>query len=704
MSGENVSWSDKVAAAGDEASRRALLAQIGAWRATRLSDVVAQRHAADAMARLHNALGDNAAAEREARSLVSLCQTHPKAQAGELRRAQGLLRHVGGGKAVVGPRDGGRKERRGSKRRDERRDGKSRDGSKQRDAGKGRSGSKARGGSRKGERVAEAMKLARAGRWDDANQALAGGRGPSTQLARTWIRLAWALSAPDDAARVAGAREVEAWLAEQLAGRAEKAAPAAEKSARADKPARAEKAERAEKAAAKAPAEPLPPHALDELLGEQAPRRWRDRLKLIEAAAAAQPERLDELASLALDHHVAISGERSPAPWLANLTSSALAQGGTSTRQRVDDLLARGVFAASLYAETPFAALVELRRALEGAGHEVSSVRRGVLSRDEPIDRRVWTLRGVVNGTEILFAEAPASDEAWPGDLAQRIGARLPELCPQVALFAPGAGNAALRDAAAKAGVRVVESSDAAERLAALAELKPASTEAPANSASAVGDALSGLLAEGVPEAEALDAANNAFRRAYQAFRVARPVLDARTDDQADAARAAFLQSIDRVAPEHVRVPEGASWAVQLATRGVETGLLSDSSRFGGPGVGVVIDVAKALAAAGVEVGRVHHGVSRRELRNDEILTTLESDFPGLWRLEAGEVEVAVLAELAPESRVAATRLLLDDKARVVVVPVQGDMLSWWRSVGGADPIGWTGDEAADVAAAVKAL
>ena len=48
MSGENVSWSDKVAAAGDEASRRALLAQIGAWRASRLSDVVAQRHAADA--------------------------------------------------------------------------------------------------------------------------------------------------------------------------------------------------------------------------------------------------------------------------------------------------------------------------------------------------------------------------------------------------------------------------------------------------------------------------------------------------------------------------------------------------------------------------------------------------------------------------------------------------------------------------------
>lgn len=689
MSAVMKQWSDDISGATDEASQRALLGRIGVWRATKLSDMVAQRQAAGAMARLHQLLGDNPSAEREARSLISLCQTHPPAPKEHLQQAQALLRDLGGAKAIVGPRPS-RDDR--NDRNDRRERGRKGTDKPTRGDTDARRDANPRGDkSPRGSRIGAAMELARTGRWEEANQALSGGRGAQSQLARTWIRLAWALSAPDDSARVAGTREVASWLEEHLE---HKAGTSSDRSTGPERKA----ASTSGATAQSKPATPAPTHALDTLLGTTAPKRWRDRLQLLEDAVLAYPDRVDRIAALALDHHVAISGERSAAPWLANLTSTALAAGGTETRAAIDDLSARGVFAVSLYEEPVFSELVDLRRAAEAAGWTVTSLRRGVLSRGEPADRRVWTFRAEKDDTEVLYARAPESSEAWEKDLGTRIARRLPELCPRVAVYAPGAGNASLVTAAEAVGVAVVSDPTAASVLSQLSELNEA--KAPPTPK----DALTELLSEGVPDDAALDEAVATFSRAYQAFRVARIVLDERSDAQAPAARTAFLRAIDRGVPEHVRVPEGTSWAVRLAATGHDTGLLSDDSRFGGPGIGALVAVATGLAETGFTVDRVQIGASKRERREDPVLEPLDAPFGGLWRMKVGDVEVAVLTDLTPEGRVAATRLLTDESPRVVVVPLDGDLLSWWRSTGGADPIGWTGSEGRDVTQAVREL
>jgi hypothetical protein len=364
----------------------------------------------------------------------------------------------------------------------------------------------------------------------------------------------------------------------------------------------------------------------------------------------------------------------------------------------MDALTAKGAFAVSLYGESAFDELVDLRRASDAAGYNVVSLRRGVLSRGEPADRRVWTFRAEKDGVELLYARAPESDVPWEKDLAVRIANRLPELCSRVALYAPGSGNDALRAAAEKIGIHLVTDTSTDALVASFATL--AVSTAPPSPA----DALRTLLATGVPDDAALDEAVGAFGRAYQAFRASRPVLDERTDSEAHAARLAFLKSVDRVAPEHVRIPEGTSWAVRLSAAGVDTGLLSDTSRFGGPGIDTVVGIATGLAAASLKVERVQVGASKRERREDAVLAPLDAPYGGLWRLMVGAVEVAVLTDLTPEGRVAATRLLTGDTPRVVVVSLDGDLLSWWRSTGGADPIGWTGEEGADVARAIQEL
>jgi hypothetical protein len=310
----------------------------------------------------------------------------------------------------------------------------------------------------------------------------------------------------------------------------------------------------------------------------------------------------------------------------------------------------------------------------------------------------VWTFRADKDGTELLYARAPESDTPWENDLAERIANRLPELCSRVALYAPGGGNDALREAAEKLGIQIVTDPSADALVASFGTL--AVSTAPPSPA----EALKVLLATGVPDASALDEAVGTFARAYQAFRAARPVLDERSDGEAGSARLAFLNSVDRVAPEHVRIPEGTSWAVRLSAVGVDTGLLSDTSRFGGPGIDTVVGIATGLAASNLSVERVQVGASKRERREDAVLAPLDAPYGGFWRLMVGAVEVAVLTNLTPEGRVAATRLLTGDGPRVVVVSLDGDLLSWWRSTGGADPIGWTGEEGADVARAINEL
>ena len=88
MTGTFDKWSGRIAAAGDEHSRRAILAEIGAWRAAKLTDVAASRHATFAMSRLYAMLGEHDQAVREAHSLLSLCQTAPVATRDETESAR----------------------------------------------------------------------------------------------------------------------------------------------------------------------------------------------------------------------------------------------------------------------------------------------------------------------------------------------------------------------------------------------------------------------------------------------------------------------------------------------------------------------------------------------------------------------------------------------------------------------------------------
>ncbi len=57
----------------------------------------------------------------------------------------------------------------------------------------------------------------------------------------------------------------------------------------------------------------------------------------------------------------------------------------------------------------------------------------------------------------------------------------------------------------------------------------------------------------------------------------------------------------------------------------------------------------------------------------------------------------------SPEGRAAVPQLLLEPHPRVVVAPVDASLLAWLRGVG-VTPLGWTGDEASDLVAALNAL
>ena len=116
-------WSARIAAAEDGPARQALLAEIAGWRTQHLLDVVAQRDAAYALARLHMLLGDRDRAVQEAHGLVSLCRTPPEARQAEVRAATQFLQTLGGS-AVRAPKprreDRGRDDRRERPKREKR--------------------------------------------------------------------------------------------------------------------------------------------------------------------------------------------------------------------------------------------------------------------------------------------------------------------------------------------------------------------------------------------------------------------------------------------------------------------------------------------------------------------------------------------------------------------------------------------------------
>jgi len=660
-------WTERIIAAEDERSRRELLAEIGQWRAAHLTDIPALREAAYAMSRLYAVLGDHQGATREAKSLLSLCQTPPLAMEEELAAAQAYLRSLGASGVVASTRQRRRSDRKAEP--------------------KERPGPTEEAPAR-----TQAMEAALEGRWGDALAALKGRKGPRLDLVRAWISLARALEQEDPTLRERELRDLESRLRAKVAGKSEVA----------EKPVQAPPADAAA---------PREDHPLVALLGAPVPRKWKPRLALIERFLEEHPERIDELAALALDHHVAVLGLREPAPWLVGIVGKAMASADASrTRNALEHLTRAGAYAVTAYGEPPFAVLVDLLRAAAGRAWSAVALRRGVSSRGEPRDRKLWTLRYTEGGVERLVVVGAATDEPYPEGMAERLAERIPHLCSRAVLVAPGSGNAGLRKAASDLGLQALEDVASPAILAALDAAvevgtpqeppRPEPVRPPEDALVTLRDVLLGGEA---PAEASLAGVLSSMRRVHPAFAVARVALEEIAEEERESRAVTFLRAADQVAPERARLPEGITLAVRLAasdaTSGAARELLTTqptAARYGGPGVEVVVEIARLVHQGGWSLRRVLRGPTARERRTDPVLAALTEVDEGLWRLHVtrddAQAEVWFLTDLAPEGRASAARLLASEGQRVVVLADDPELVQWYQGLGG--PPGVVGVEA----------
>jgi hypothetical protein len=335
-------------------------------------------------------------------------------------------------------------------------------------------------------------------------------------------------------------------------------------------------------------------------------------------------------------------------------------------------------------------------------------MRRGVLARGEPDDRKLWTLRLNHAEAERMIAVAPHATVAYPDGKADELAERLVGLCPRTVLLATGSGNAQLRAAAARAGITVLEhDADDDALLAALAATRPASAAPNEPTDASAPDRLTELLRADAIDVDALTEVIRTFRRPDRALRVIQRVeLD-------DAHTAAMLRAVDAATEPGRPIPEATTLAIRTAARGPLTRALmvdggSVATRFSGPDADAVIALARAVLDAGWEVYRVLRGPTRREITAHPALETLAPAMGGLWRLLVRNAdrrgEVWFVSSLEPEGRAGVPLLLLEDWQRAIVLPVDAELLGWWRTLAGPEPIGWTGSEGAEVVAAVEAF
>ena len=653
-------WADRVATVNEPESQRALVAEIAVWRARRLTDVPATRQGTWALARLHQQLGETDKAVREARQLVSLCQTPPLASKEQVTEARRLLQGLGV-KAPKMPRLERGNATRGKKPRDSRPD-----------AGRG------------DDSLASARKAAAQGHTRKVRKLVGDRKGAVWTALRSWSALTDGLAADEAALRGA----VEQVIAD-LAGLAGVRGPA---------PAQ-------QKAAAETTEGPLV-----ELLGRPVPTKRRAALSVADAFLAEHPERLDELADRMLEHHVAGSGPTASAGWLSGLVARALVAGGAATKARLAALQGEGATGIALFDAWAFHRAVRLGAAGVEGGWTVDGLREGVLSRGEPADRRVWTLRISDAAGQRMLAIAPHATEPWPGSLATDLASRIAQLAPAAVVLASGVGNAALREAAEAAGlVALDEDADDAALLAQLggqgviparpkrAPKENAPTTAPKETGPTPPQQLAELLGADEVDEAALTSVIGLFRRPSSALRVA---------ERAEAPLALAplpLQAVHAASDDDRVLPEGTTLALRAAAAGVDgvRELLTDgptAGRYGGPGVGDVADLAAVLVADGWELFRVLRGTTRREKEKQPVLETLGEALDGLWRMlvRKGDVkgEVWFLGSLSPEGRAGVPQLLLEEHQRAIVLPVDPDLLSWYGELDGPEAIGWTGEEA----------
>lgn len=659
-------WNEQIQAAQDEAARRALLAEIGGWRATRLTDIQALRQAAYAMSAVYESLGQKNDALREAQSLMSLCQVPPEPAKEELREVKARLAQLQGRKPPKQPK----KATASKERRDTRSD------------------------------RSDPVTQVEAGAFDAALEGLRGRRGPRAQLTRTYVLLARALQADADA-QPAMLDDLLTRLRRWVGGTPE---PAAEAAPRVDKP---------------EPAEDTT-SPLAQLLGRGIPNRRRAVARLLEAFAEENPDKMDDLAATALEHHVATAGLRTPAPWLAGIVGRALASEAPQTRATVASLRSKGAYAVTAYDEWPFQAAVDVIRHATADGWDVTSLRRGVIPRSPLGNRRLWTIRMVKDFAERMLAIAPPDDRPFPPDQAATATERLGQLSKRCAMWAPGPGNNALRDAAIQSGIPAADDVDAAGALATVAALpEPSESAAPpeptpkprAQRRDADLDTLRELMGSDA-DVDALAAVLEPMRRRFRAFRVAREILAEGPADVADTKVARLLTAIDKVSAPNNRLPEGITIAAMATAALSEPGACAETvtsgpaaARFGGAGIGRVFEVARALTRAELTLHRVTRGTTGKERNGNEVLGSLGEDLGGLWRIDvrSGErgTQVWVLTELTPEGQAAATQLSLTEGERIVSVDASGD---WHRAVPGLGATEWSDTGADDAATAARGL
>lgn len=661
-------WSDRLATAESDEARRALLVELATWRAKHLTDIPATRRATYTMARLLQQSGDHARAAKEARDLMALCRTPPRATDDVIASVQRLMESLGlGGQpapTVSGAND--RRERRRGRDRD-------RDPRVPRESRQNRKDAK-------GSPTADAKAAAMARDWNAVRRATEGARGATATVLRAYAMLQQATEGPEDslAARLEAVKDVLA----VSAGLPTSAVQEGDK-------------------------------LLSDMLGRPLPTKRGPRMRAIEGFAAEHPERLDELAATVLEHHLNTMGPSHAAPWLVGVVSSALMNtDGEKTRAAIAALHAAKALAAAPYDELPFERLLRLSHSAKAAGHEVGSLRRGVLAREEPDDRKLWTLRITMEGVERMVVVGPHATEGYPKGKADQLAARIKGLCPRTLLLATGSGNEELRERAGAHGL-AVEAHDNNDDalLEALGAVVAADPEPAASPVRKTGNAAPARLVAAL-EAETFDpaavaAAVKDFRRPDRALR---PVLRL---DIADDRIATLLEAVHEAADSDASIPEGATLGIRTAATGPATRAAITSgpasARFGGPGIDSVIELANALMADGWGLHRVLRGPTRRESRLNPAVDTFAEHMGGLWRLlvrKGGQRgEVWFVAELPAEGRAAVPLLLLEEHDRAVVLPADADLGDWWGALNGAPPaLSWTGAETDAVVAAANAF
>jgi hypothetical protein len=665
-------WTDRIIAAEDESSRQSLVSEIIRWRAGCLTEVTNQRDAAHALARLYMLLGLQPQAVQEGQTLMSLCQIPPNVSREEWTVASAFLQTLGG----TPPRRANAPSR-----------------PQKAKAPKEKRSREAKAPSKGHDQFSSWVKQVVDGKSDDVRNAIKGKKGPQIQIFRIWMTLnKWAAQEPGEK-RDQSIAHLERRLRQQLAPQLQT-----------KKPARPEPVSDVDK-------------ALAAIIGSPIPRRRDSRVRLLEGFVKSHPEKSDAVAAAALTHHVAVSGVEAPAPWFVSLVGLAMLHSdGAETKAVIETLQAQKAVCVEPFSEEAYVWSLALIRLALSEGWTLNAWRRGILPRIEPVHRKIWTLRIEKDGFERMMAIAPSQTEAYAEGLPKQLSDRLNQLSRTVLLAAPGEGNEGLRSAANEASLPLLEEMDWSAALKQLAALSPKEAvvqrKGPSPQSQALDELATLLRQEEPPSLEVLTQKLGELRRARDVFRCVSDLTQNEGLSLSADRAALILTAMHAVVPQGSRVLEGTTLAVQHLCREPNAALLAclttgdESVRYGGVGIEGVLQIAQGLVSAGWSLNRVLRGTTRRERRDNEVLESIGAGADEIWRLLIGNEkvtgELVYVASLSAEGRAALPQLLLVERNRQVILPVEPELLEWYRQTDGPAPIGWTGNESEAVAEAIQ--